>query len=386
MASPSRLRIHHHVCLERRGGATKAAKLLIRALEEPGWAQEWSHELAEAPLPEAPADPAGEAAPGRPLAPDALADAQADVFHLHATAEHLAALRALAGYPGRVVVTAHDCSWLTGGCIFPMDCAGYSRDCRDCPRGFADAARERAGRREAISALSPALIAPSGWMAGLLRAAFPELAVTVAPNGVVVPAALAAKATAKAGLGVSPQAKVVLFLAHGGLQAEYKGGRHFLDIWEAIKRREPRAVGFVAGGQEYGRRDDLIFWPYLEGEALTAVYAASDVFVYPSLADNHPLAVLEAMAHGLPVAAYAVGGIPEQLPGERYGLLVPPGQAGQLIDQAARVLDSPALARSLAGESLARCRKCFGVSRMAQDYQRVYLRLGAGLFAGQKNG
>ena len=371
MASPSRLRVHHHICLQRRGGAAKAAKLLIRALEELGHACTWSYELAEAPPQEIAADCAPGAEPGSPsgsrLAPGELARAPEGVFHLHATAEHLAALRALAGRAGPVVLTAHDCSWLTGGCVFPMNCEGWPRDCDPCPRGYADAARVRAERREALAALAPALVAPSRWMAGLLRAAFPGTPITVAPNGVAMPPRLPAKARAKAALGVAPQAKVALFLAHGGRLAEYKGGGQFLDIWEGIKRRVPEAVGFIVGGPEHGRRDDLIFWPYLEDEALTRVFAASDVFVYPSLADNHPLAVLEAMAHGLPVAAYAVGGIPEQLPDDRFGRLVPRGEAGRLIDQAALLLTSPSQARSVAREALARCRERFRVERMAAD-------------------
>jgi glycosyltransferase involved in cell wall biosynthesis len=379
MASPSLLRVHHHVCLERRGGATKAAKLLIRALSELGHACTWSYELAETSPENASVETPAGIAPGEQLAPADIALAPEGIFHLHATADHLTALRALAGRQEPVVVTAHDCSWLTGGCIFPMNCEGFSRDCDPCPRGYAEAARVRVDRRTALAALSPILVAPSRWMAGLLRAAFPGTQVAVAPNGVAIPSRLPAKAQAKAALGVSPQAKVALFLAHGGRLAEYKGGGQFLDIWEGIKGRVPEAVGFIAGGPEHGRRDDLIFWPYLEDEALTRIYAASDVFVYPSLADNHPLAVLEAMAHGLPVAAYAVGGIPEQLPDDRFGRLVFRGEAGRLIDQAALLLASPSLARSVARAALARCREHFPVLRMAKDYLRVYSGSEAGL-------
>jgi glycosyltransferase involved in cell wall biosynthesis len=347
---------------------------LLRALGGLGVANTWSFELAETP-PDSAAAAAG-IPPGAALAPADLARAPAGVFHLHASAGHLEALRALAGRSGPVVVTAHDCSWLTGGCVFPMDCQEFSRGCDPCPRGYADAARARAERRAALAALSPILVAPSRWMAGLLRAGFPGAAVAVAPNGVAIPPRPPAKARAKAALAVSPRAKVALFLAHGGRLAKYKGGDQFLDIWAGIKRLVPEAVGFIAGGPEYGRRDDLIFWPYLEDEALARVYAASDVFVYPSLADNHPLAVLEAMAHGLPVAAYAVGGIPEQLPDDRCGRLVPRGEAGRLIDQAALLLSSPALARSVAREALARCREHFQVARMAADYLRVYCAAG----------
>src|SRR5262249_46835723 len=54
----------------------------------------------------------------------------------------------------------------------------------------------------------------------------------------------------------------------------------------------------------------------------------SDVFVFPSLGENMPLAVLEALCCGLPVVATDVGGIPEAV-GED-GALVPPGDPDAL--------------------------------------------------------
>lgn len=45
-----------------------------------------------------------------------------------------------------------------------------------------------------------------------------------------------------------------------------------------------------------------------EGEALARLYASADVFVFPSRSDTFGLVILEAMASGLPVAAYPVPG------------------------------------------------------------------------------
>jgi glycosyltransferase involved in cell wall biosynthesis len=46
----------------------------------------------------------------------------------------------------------------------------------------------------------------------------------------------------------------------------------------------------------------------LQGEALAKVYAAADVFVFPSRTDTFGLVLLEALASGLPVAAFPVAG------------------------------------------------------------------------------
>jgi glycosyltransferase involved in cell wall biosynthesis len=51
-----------------------------------------------------------------------------------------------------------------------------------------------------------------------------------------------------------------------------------------------------------------MFLGTLEGEALAAVYASADVFVFPSRTDTFGLVLLEALASGLPVAAFPVAG------------------------------------------------------------------------------
>jgi 1,2-diacylglycerol 3-alpha-glucosyltransferase/glucuronosyltransferase len=53
---------------------------------------------------------------------------------------------------------------------------------------------------------------------------------------------------------------------------------------------------------------DAVFLGPLQGEALAAAYASADVFVFPSRTDTYGLVLLEALASGLPVAAFPVTG------------------------------------------------------------------------------
>ena len=77
----------------------------------------------------------------------------------------------------------------------------------------------------------------------------------------------------------------------------------------------------VVVGDGPARRDlearfpDAIFLGALSGEALAQVYASADVFVFPSLTDTFGIVMLEALASGLPVAAYPVTG-PRDIVGE----------------------------------------------------------------------
>ncbi|TAK48875.1 MAG: glycosyltransferase family 1 protein [Xanthobacteraceae bacterium] len=56
------------------------------------------------------------------------------------------------------------------------------------------------------------------------------------------------------------------------------------------------------------RYPDAVFLGARHGDALAQIYAAADVFVFPSRTDTYGLVLLEALASGVPVAAYPVAG------------------------------------------------------------------------------
>ena len=82
----------------------------------------------------------------------------------------------------------------------------------------------------------------------------------------------------------------------------------------------------------YGRRVQLT--GVLTGAALNRAYATADLLVAPSRSETYGMTVTEALAHGLPAIAAAVGGLPEALgstaDGTRPGQLVPPGDPAAL--------------------------------------------------------
>ncbi len=82
----------------------------------------------------------------------------------------------------------------------------------------------------------------------------------------------------------------------------------------------------------YGHRVRLT--GVLTGAALSRAYSTADLLVAPSRSETYGMTVSEALAHGLPVIAAAVGGLPEALgftaDGIRPGQLVPPGDPAAL--------------------------------------------------------
>ena len=97
----------------------------------------------------------------------------------------------------------------------------------------------------------------------------------------------------------------------------------------------------------------------------------ADVFVLPSLNENLPLALLQAMATGLPCIASGVGGIPEVLDAG-CGMLVAPGDVGSLRAAMERLIDEPGLAARLGAAARSRVAERFSLSRCADDHLRLW--------------
>jgi glycosyltransferase involved in cell wall biosynthesis len=144
-----------------------------------------------------------------------------------------------------------------------------------------------------------------------------------------------------------------LFLGRIG---DRKGAFELLDAYRALPARSRAAARLVFAGdgrvEELRRRaaemgPDVVVHNWLDREESNSLLAASDVLVLPSHHEGVPMAILEAMAYGLPVIATPVGGIPDVIQHGREGLLVEVGNRGALTAALARMVAEPALRASL---------------------------------------
>ncbi|BCS88874.1 glycosyltransferase [Pseudodesulfovibrio sediminis] len=352
--------IYHHTGLETSGGATRVAQLVVDGLRRRNVETNHSFELAEkqdgtAILP----NDFGRYLPGNAIG------------HLHSTGNWPDLLTSISAR-ARVVITMHDCELFTGGCPYPLDCADLDEKCADpCSRNFPEAESLKKQKLHQVQRLEPALVAPSRWMARLAKTHLYR-SVTVVPNGIPWPEQPVSKRVARRKLGLHNAARVAVFAAHGGMNAAYKSGDAWKDIWTALKARMPRLVCFAVGGDREEQQGDLILWPYVDRARLSLLMNAADVLLYPTRADNHSLVVLEAMSCSLPVVAYSVGGIPEQVTDQYTGLLVPSGRNKVFIDAAELLLSDPAMIRQMGVDAFDSGRKRFDSERMVEGYMSVY--------------
>ncbi|WP_424138758.1 glycosyltransferase family 4 protein [Roseomonas chloroacetimidivorans] len=120
-----------------------------------------------------------------------------------------------------------------------------------------------------------------------------------------------------------------------------------------------------------GRR--IIVTGRLSDTEVGALFRRSDLFVFPSLADTLPLVVLEAMAHGLPVVASRVGGIPFQIAGG-CGVLVPPGDSRALTAALNALADDPQQLLPMGNRARRRVLELFTWERAADQALLGYAR------------
>ncbi|MFI4998659.1 MAG: glycosyltransferase family 4 protein [Reyranellales bacterium] len=89
-------------------------------------------------------------------------------------------------------------------------------------------------------------------------------------------------------------------------------------------------------------------------EALVALYATADLYVWPAINEAYGMAFLEAQAAGLPVVAGRSGGVAAVVADGETGLLAPAGDASALAAAVARLLDDPAERARLAAGAMKR--------------------------------
>ena len=134
------------------------------------------------------------------------------------------------------------------------------------------------------------------------------------------------------------------------------------------------AVGYGSKNDDLGVRAKTI--ENVDDElAMSFVYSAADVFVVPSLQDNFPNTALEALACGLPVVAFDIGGIPDMVRNNCTGVLVEPGNSralgaaiGELLIDQNRRRQMSVNCRRIAVEE-------YGMDVQARRYEELYTSL-----------
>ena len=254
---------------------------------------------------------------------------------------------------------------MTGHCAYSGSCDRWESGCGRCPdlSGYPPMSIDTTAllwklKNRLYSRSRITIVAPSSWIeekaknSPLLR----RFDIRRIPNGLDLSIFRPIdRSVARDMLGVDPDFKIILFSAHGVDDNPRKGSAHLVD---ALNRLEaPNKSSLVLCGE--GGRDwqDKIPLPvkalgYISDDRMMAVvYSCADVIVVPSMVENLPNSVLEAMACGIPAVAYDTGGMNDAVKHMKTGYLARHGDPADLANGIGRLLDNDELRKRLGSDA-----------------------------------
>jgi glycosyltransferase involved in cell wall biosynthesis len=166
-----------------------------------------------------------------------------------------------------------------------------------------------------------------------------------------------------------------------------KQHRLFLDAFKDVLAAHPEAMALIVGDGEL--RESLTAYASSIGVGdrvrmpgwrrdLPAIYAATDVFLLTSRNEGTPVALIEAMASGVPGVSTDVGGVSDVIGGRDTGRTAPFGDAAALAREVNELLAAPALRREIGARARARVLARYDIARLVDDIAALYTELLAG--------
>ena len=174
--------------------------------------------------------------------------------------------------------------------------------------------------------------------------------------------------------------KVVLFV---GRLTKYKGVEYLLHAFSRLLKDHRDTVLCIRGSgpedshliqleSKLGLRGKVLWPSYIPNRDMPSLYAASNLFVLPSLIEPLGIAGLEAMASGRPVVASRVGGLADLVEKDVNGYLVSPGSVEALRVAMLRILEDERLERRLGRGSRRLVEKRFSWEVVAERTLSLY--------------
>jgi glycosyltransferase involved in cell wall biosynthesis/Tfp pilus assembly protein PilF len=270
----------------------------------------------------------------------------ADIIHLHWVAGLLNYPSAPSAFDRKPIVwTLHDMNPFTGGCHYSGNCKKYANTCGGCPQLGSDVdgdlSREIWNQKfSTYQGLNLNIVTPSQWLGqcaseSKLISGFP---VKVIPYGFPIDIFKPyPKSNIRKAINIPEAAKIILFGA-AAIDNDRKGFGYLLEALERIPQNgkyEIVVFTFGAVPEEFkiaSKHPVCHLGHFADEKELAIAYSAADVFVIPSLEDNLPNTVIEAMACGTPVVGFDVGGLPDMIDHKQNGFLASSQDVGCLLE------------------------------------------------------
>lgn len=268
-----------------------------------------------------------------------------DVINLHWVADAFIDLPALFNLiPSQqpLVWTLHDMNAMTGGCHYDDGCRRHETGCGKCPQLGSHSSTDLSTRlwkakKRLYHSIDPSrmhLVTPSRWLAqeakgSPLLGRFP---VSVIANGLDTRIFRPVdRQIARSALNLPEDAHIVIFVAESAANRR-KGYAELLKALNVLTG-QPGLMLLTLGADSglAARGIPSRQLGHISDDGLLALaYSAADIFALPSMQDNLPNTAVEALACGIPIVGFDVGGISDLIRPNETGLLAPLGDVSAL--------------------------------------------------------
>lgn len=318
---------------------------------------------------------------------------EADLIHLHWINQGMLSLKVIrkilaSGKP--IVWTMHDMWPCTGICHHARTCTAFHSECGSCPMIYS---QKRKDLSTSIFRKKQRLYADGGihfvtcshWLEEMVKqsALLANQPVSVIPNPISTSLFHPMDRTeARQKLGLPTEGKLILF-GSVKLTDKRKGIDYMVKACQLLAEQHPELkeqLALVAVGMHAAELQPLVPFKvhnmgYVREEhQLVEIYNAADLYVIPSLDENLPNTIMEAMACGTPCVGFPTGGIPEMIDHLKNGYLTKEHSAKQLGEGIYTLLTTPAY-ESLSHEAVAKVNACYSESSVANQYGQLYAKL-----------
>lgn len=301
----------------------------------------------------------------------------ADVIHLNWINQgmlSLADIRKILASGKPVVWTMHDLWPAAAICHYARDCQRFKTGCRNCVLlpggGSANDLSSRVWKRKLALYRNSNIhfVTCSKWLEGQARQSglLRGLKVTSIPNSICQRVFHPMdKAAVRRSLGLQEKARVVLFVSQRVTDGR-KGADYLVKALDLLARTQPELCSDMVVAMLGRHAEQMagqfsqksVALGYVSDEKrIVEIYNAADLYVLPSLEDNLPNTIMEAMACGVPCVGFKVGGIPEMIDHRKTGYVAEFRSAEDLAEGIRWTLaeaDSQELSRAAVGK-VARC-------------------------------
>ncbi len=308
----------------------------------------------------------------------------ADIIHchnLHSNYFNLGTLEKMSAIKP-VVWTLHDMWPITAHCAHSFDGALKDSGFFTCPsldiyppiawhnEKYLERRKSRIYKNSSFH-----IVTPSKWLADKTKESIiKDKPISVIYNGIDTSIFKPRnKQECRRSLGLPLDKQIILIVAKGGASNPWKGGNYAQDAIRAFTG-DSRAF-FVDLGGDTGQNNNLLKTVgYVNDQTILArYYSAADMLLYPSIADNCPLVVLEAQACGLPIVSFNTGGIPELVDHQKTGYIAQYKDVDDLITGIQWILSrSPAEYATISEAAIAKISSNFSLEKMTGQYLSLY--------------